>query len=60
VRETAVEDSGPDGDNVAVLLPISFRSSARGRTYQVEVRGTDDGGAVLGFAAVGALVVGAS
>ena len=57
LRDSAVETSGEDGDAVALLLPVSFKTPAAGRTYQVEVGGTNDQGRVQGFAPVGTIEV---
>jgi hypothetical protein len=57
LANSAVEDSGPGGESVALLLSLSFKPSAAGHMYEVEVAGTDDQGQVLGFGTIGTIDV---
>jgi hypothetical protein len=54
--ETAVEDSGPGGDSVALLLPVSFTPAAAARSYLVEVGADHDDGQIF-FGTVGKITV---
>jgi uncharacterized repeat protein (TIGR01451 family)/CSLREA domain-containing protein len=48
---------GPPGPSVTVTLMLSFKPHAAGRTYDVLVGATDDGGEVQGFHRAGAVTV---
>jgi hypothetical protein len=51
------QGSGPTGPSVALTLPLQVLPAAAGRTFSVEVRATDDAGAVQGFEPAGSLTV---
>src|SRR5205814_9963954 len=48
---------GPPGRRVTIGLTISFKGSAAGHTYDVEVLATDDTGAIQGFQRAGTVAV---
>ena len=49
--------SGPTGPSVSLTLPLQVLPAASGRTFTLEVRATDDAGAVQGFEPAGTLTV---
>jgi YD repeat-containing protein len=51
------QDSGPTGQSVTLTLPLQVLTGAAGRTFRLEVRATDDTGAVQGFESAGELTV---
>jgi CSLREA domain-containing protein len=51
------QGSGPTGQSVTLTLPLQALEAAAGRTFTIEVRATDDAGAVQGFEPAGTLVV---
>ncbi len=55
---TGSTGTGPSGQSVTLTLSLSFKPLAAGRTYTIEVRATDDDGAVQGFDPAGTLTVG--
>ena len=56
VAAVEVEDSGPGGDAVALLLPVTFTPAAAGRAYLVEMGADHDDGQVF-FGTVGRIAV---
>lgn len=54
--ESAVEDTGPAGDTVALRLPVRFAPAAAPSSYVVEIGATDDDGEIF-FLTVGTLDV---
>jgi photosystem II stability/assembly factor-like uncharacterized protein len=57
LADTSVVGSGPTGPSVTLNLALSFKPSAAGRTFLVEVAATDDLGNQDNFAAAGTVTV---
>jgi hypothetical protein len=57
MAESLVEGSGPTGQSVTLGLSLSFKPSAAGRTYPVEVRAVDDADNEHDFEPAGTLTV---
>ena len=57
LADSSVVGSGPTGPNVTLKLPLSFKPSAAGRTFKVEVRASDDEGNEPDFEQAGTLSV---
>jgi photosystem II stability/assembly factor-like uncharacterized protein len=57
LADTSVVGSGPTGPSVTLNLALSFKPSAAGRTFLVEVAATDDTGNADNFAAAGTVTV---
>ncbi len=57
LARSRVEGSGPTGRNVTVQLWLSFTSKAAGKTFDVEVAGSDDFGNIDDFVHAGHLTV---
>jgi hypothetical protein len=57
LANTSVVGSGPTGPSVTLNLALSFKPSAAGQTFLVEVAATDDLGNQDNFAAAGTVTV---
>ena len=57
LADSSVVGSGPTGPNVTLKLPLSFKPSAAGRTFKVEVRASDDEGNEPDFEQAGTLSI---
>jgi hypothetical protein len=57
LAKSSAVGSGPTGPSVTLTYALSFKPPAKGRTYQVEVFATDDGGTQQGWEKVGTLKV---
>jgi hypothetical protein len=57
LAESLVQGSGPTGNSVTLGLSLSFKRSAAGRTYPVEVRAVDDENNEHDFEPAGTLTI---
>jgi len=57
LAKSSAVGSGPTGPSVTLTYGLSFKPPAKGRTYQVEVFATDDGGTQQGWDKLGTLQV---
>lgn len=53
LRDSRVAGSGPEGRDVVLELSLRFQPMAKGRTFRVELSGTDDAGHAQRFEAAG-------
>ena len=57
LAQSSVQGSGPEGPSVVLTLPFDFKPPAGGRTYDVQVKASDDAGNDPGFERAGTLTV---
>jgi len=58
LAQTSVVAAGPTSPTVTLNLALSFKPSAAGRTYIVEVAASDDDGDTDDFIQAGVLTIG--